>query len=193
MADKIYYNHRSSFSYNGMTVHTVGYRYKVKVGKFLFWFAIGLLILPITMLIVDLSFDDGLEAFWIGVWIYIGMYALITLCLIPEMINAKIMYPSIGLREDGVFVIFHSNTNVSYLQDKITDVLGVRHVSTTAHSSSNRIGNTVYTTTTYTTTTHTWGKVIFTLRNAEGQAYKKVAVRVTSVMDTANKIKGMIK
>ena len=189
MSDKIDYNYSQSFNYNGMRVHTLGNREKTRVKKVLIGVTLGLAALPIFLLIIDLTVFGEIEMFWIGLWVYLGMLPLVILPFIPVMINNNIMYPSIGLREDGVIMIFRSNTKVEYLEDQIMLVDGVRHVSTAA--SSYTVGNTRYTT--YTTTTHTWGKVIFTLKRPTGEIYKKAARNVADCMSTASKILTMLK
>ena len=178
-----------TFKYDGHNIHTIGERERGSVKKLFRMMALILLIIPGFFAIMGLIvWDDFL--FWIlmGLAIYAGIVLLFFLCLIPDIINNNIKYPSIGLRDDGVFVVFKSNTNVEYINGRILFVRAKRHVSVLSNSNSYNIGNVRYTTTTTTTIVHMWGKVIFTYSGG-----KSTAKRVSYCESVAAKIETMLR
>lgn len=186
----------AQFEYKGQTVYTLGSRQTGSVKMVLLVSTLTLLLIPAIFIWFAIAFDEMYQLA-IGFGIYGGIMLIIFFACLPDIINNRIKYPSVGLREDGVIIIFRSNTKAVFLYDKITYVRHKNHstVINNNTSYSQRIGNTVYTTTTHrppTVIVHSWGKVIFSLRSPSGQAYTKVVRRVADCQSVAEKIKAMM-
>jgi len=186
-------NLTNPFEYDGKTFYTLGDRQVYSAKMIFFVCAITFFLLPALMIWMTIEFPDSAGIYLgIGFGVYVFVVGTMFFAFLPSMISDKTLYPPIGLREDGVVTIFHSNKKVEYLDGKITDVKYIKHVTVSSSSSSTTIGNTTYTTTTTTTTVHPYGRVVFTVVDSGGKTRKKIAKNVSYCEPTANRIKKIL-
>jgi len=166
---------------NNKKVDVIGFRTVVPVAGF--WVIVVCAAVMLLGAIIMFSIEDMEFAGWAFLCV-LPIFIGVSFFFKPNLQNNKCKNPTIGLTEDGNFVLYYPKGTSEEITGTITDVYGKRHVE--MHSTSSAAGN-VVTTTSY-AQERTWGQVVFTVLEPSGQRVLKTVPFVTNCLETAAKI-----
>lgn len=184
-SDKVYKDR--SFTYGGRTVYPLGENaFMSPKWHLLFASCIALFWLGFCVMLAIVV--EAAYMYWVGLALALLSYAPFLKPIIEAVRNNRKQYPAIGLRDDGVIMVFHSYKKVDCLEDRIREITYKNDV--TVKLQITRGLNTETWTTTR--TAEEYGKVIFRLITPSGASYEKAAKKVSSCEAVAERINRML-